>query len=147
MAPTGQRSEAHPSFRFAVQISGIDEAVFSECTLPPLEVDVLQQKEGGYNTGVHQLPGPVKPGKITLKRGLAQSNELLKWYRDVARGQVKDAEKNVSVVMYDSQYSEVMRWNFSKAYPVKWTGPTFKSSENAIAIETLELAFAEVDFQ
>jgi hypothetical protein len=29
-----KRPEAYPAFRFAVQIDGITEAVFSECTLP-----------------------------------------------------------------------------------------------------------------
>ncbi|RME39057.1 MAG: phage tail protein, partial [Deltaproteobacteria bacterium] len=82
---------------------------------------------------------------FTVKRGITQSTELLKWYRDVANGQLQDAERNISVVMYDSQLNEVMRWNFDRAFPVKWTAPTFKTSENAIAIETLELAFAEVE--
>jgi phage tail-like protein len=130
-----------------VQIGGIDEAIFSECMLPPLEVDVLEQQEGGYNTGVHLLPGPVKSGRITLKRGVAQSNELLKWYRDVATGNLQQASRQVSVVMYDSKLSEIMRWNFERAYPVKWTGPTLNAGENAIAIEALELAYAEVSFQ
>ena len=140
------RNEVHAAFRFGVQIDGIDEAVFTECTLPALEVDVHEQKEGGYNTGGHFLPGVVKSGRITLKQGLASSAELLKWYRDVAAGNFKEALRNVSVVMYDSTLEEVMRWDFKDAYPVKWTGPTFKSSDSAMAIETLELAYAEVDF-
>lgn len=141
MASTGQRVDAHAAFRFAVKIDGVDGAIFSECTLPPLEVDVHEQREGGYNGGVHLLPGRVKSGRITLKRGVAQSNELLKWYRDVANGDLKPAQ--VSVIMYDSQGRNVMRLDFAQAYPVKWTGPTFNASENTIAIETLELAFAE----
>ncbi|MGD2207088.1 MAG: phage tail protein [Anaerolineae bacterium] len=147
MASTGQRVDPHAAFRFAVQIGGINEAIFSECTLPPLEVEILEQKEGGYNTGVHQLPGRVKPGRITLKRGVAQSNELLKWYQDVVGGKLQAAQRQVSVVMYDSMLSEIMRWNFKRAYPIKWTGPTFKTSESAVAIETLELAFAEVSVE
>lgn len=143
MPGNGKRVENHTAFRFTVQIDGIDEAVFTECTLPTLEIEVFEQKEGGYNTGSHQLPGPVKSGRITLKRGVTQSSELLQWYRDVASGQVAQAERSVSVVMYDSMLSEVMRWDFERAYPIKWTGPTFKTSDSAVAIETLELAFAE----
>jgi phage tail-like protein len=144
MASTGKRIETHSAFRFSVQIGGIDEAIFSECSLPTLEVQVHEQKEGGYNTGTHLLPGPVKPGRIVLKRGLAQSNELLDWYREVANGNVVDAEKQVSIVMYNSMLEELMRWNFERAYPVKWTGPAFKTSDSMLAIETLELAFAMV---
>jgi len=146
MAGNGKRGEAHAAFRFAVQIEGIDEAVFSECTLPALEVDVLQQKEGGYNTGAHHLPGPVKPGRVVLKRGVSQSNGLLKWYRAVANGDHKQAERNVSVVMYDSMLNELMRWDFLRAFPVKWSGPSFNASNSAMAIESLELVFSEVAF-
>ena len=147
MGLTGQRVDPHATFRFSVQIDGIDEAVFSECSLPSMEVEVLEHKEGGYNAGVHQLPGRVKSGRITLRRGVTQSNELLEWYGDIAKGELEKAQRQISVVMYDSTLSEVMRWNFDRAYPVKWTAPTFKTSDSAIAIETLELAFSEVSFQ
>lgn len=147
MPQSGQRIEPHATFRFSVQIDGIDEAVFSECSLPDLEVDVEEQKEGGYNTGTHQLPGPVKASRITLKRGVTESNQLLNWYRDVASGNLSEAERQVSVVMYDSTLSEIMRWNFVRAYPAKWSGPAFNTGENAVAIETLELVFAEVSLE
>jgi phage tail-like protein len=32
------------------------------------------------------------------------------------------------------------RWTLDKAFPVKWVGPSFKSDEAAVAIESLELA-------
>ncbi len=144
MASTGKEIEAHPAFSFAVKIDGKSEAIFSECQLPSLEVDILEQKEGGYNGAVHLLPGRVKPGRVILKRGVTQSNEMLKWYQDVASGKPKAAERQVSVTLYDSLGSPVVSLNFGKSYPAKWTGPAFKSGDSAIAIETLELAFAEV---
>ncbi|MHB1295098.1 MAG: phage tail protein [Anaerolineae bacterium] len=145
MAPPGERIDAYPAFRFAVTFGGSDQAVFSECTLPNLEVDVHEQKEGGYNHGVHLLPGAVKAGRITLKRGLAKSGELLAWYADVASGNAQKALRNVSVVLYDAESNEVLRLNFAGAFPVRWSGPTLRTADSAIAIETLELAFAEVE--
>ncbi len=134
--------EVHNAFRFAVKIGG-EEALFTECTLPPLEINTMEQKEGGYNQGVHLLPGPVKAGHVILKRGITKSNEMLKWYLDVASGKPKAAERNISVIVYDSTQKQVLRLEFMRAYPVKWTGPALKSADSAIAIETLELAFAE----
>ena len=142
MSSTSQMADAYNAFRFAVKI-GNDEVSFTECTLPALEVDVLEQKEGGYNHAVHLISGPVKAGRVTLKRGFATSKELLQWYFDVASGDRQKAERNISVIMFDSTGKEVLHLDFVKAYPVKWTGPAFKSSDSAIAIETLELAFAE----
>lgn len=146
MGATGQTLEAHASFSFAVRLNGQAQAVFTECTLPTLEVDVHEQKEGGFNSGVHLLPGPVKSGRITLKSGLTRSNDMLKWYQEVASGKPEAAKKQVEVVMYDAKGKPVLNLSFEQAYPAKWTGPSFNTSQNAIAIETLELVYSEVTF-
>jgi phage tail-like protein len=137
--------ELYGAFNFVVQFGSNTGAEFSECTLPTLEVDVLEQKEGGYNHGVHLLAGPVRAGRLTLKRGVAKSSELLKWYGEVASGTVKT--RNLTVVMYDSHLNPVMRLHFDNAYPVKWTGPSFRTSDSSPAIETLELAYGEIRFE
>jgi phage tail-like protein len=146
-ASNGQRAETHAAFRFAVQIDGITGAVFTECTLPALEVEVLEQPEGGLNNAVHQIPGRIRGGKITLKRGLTSSSDLLSWYMDIAQGQIEASQREVSIVMYDSTADEIMRWNFSKAFPSKWSGPSFSSGSNQVAIETLELSYQSVDVE
>ena len=46
--------------------------------------------------------------------------------------------------MYDCMHEEVMRLNFERAYPVKWSAPGLNMGENNVAIESLELAFAMV---
>jgi phage tail-like protein len=57
----------------------------------------------------------------------------------VLQGQVSDATRQVSVVMYDSTPAPLLRWNFQGAYPVRWEGPTLKADQPALAIEMLEL--------
>ena len=146
-AGNGQRVETHAVFRFVVQIDGITEAVFTECTLPTLEVEIHEQKEGGLNTATHQIPGRIKAGKITLKRGITTSSDLLLWYMDVVRGQIDPSRRKVSVVMYDSTSEEVLRWNFERAFPSKWTGPSFSSGKSEVAIETLELSYQSLDVE
>lgn len=144
--PTGERVEVYDGFRFVVDLHEGD-LFFTECTLPSLEVEVTEQREGGYNSGVHLLPGPVKAGRLTLKRGITKSSALLAWYGQVARGEVEKAMRNVTLTMLDSQGRPVMRMDLLRAYPVKWSGPSFKAGDSAIAIEALELAFAEVQVQ
>lgn len=147
MPGSGQRTEVHAAFRFAVQIGGITGAVFTECTLPTLEVEVLQQMEGGLNSAVHQIPGRVKMGKITLKRGVTTSSDLLLWYMDIAQGRIQDSQRDISIVMYDSQSQKVLCWNFGSAFPIKWTGPNFVSGDSRVAIETLELAYQSMSVE
>ena len=144
--PTGQRLEAYDAFRFVVDIHE-GEVFFTECTLPDLEVDVWEQKEGGYNTGTHLLPGPVKAGRVTLKRGITKSSALLAWYAQAASGDIKAATRNVTVTMLDPQGRPVLHIDLIRAYPVKWSGPSFKAGDSTMAIETLELVFAEIQVQ
>ena len=68
MPPTGQRLEAHPTFRYMVKIDGIEHAVFAECRLPSFQVETLEIREGGQNNYTHQLPVRVKGGSITVVR-------------------------------------------------------------------------------
>jgi phage tail-like protein len=136
-----QRPTAHPAFRFRVEISGITQGVFSECTLPTVEWDVQEVKEGGLNTYVHQLPGQRKVSKLTLKTGLGRAN-MLEWYKKFMNQQWE--RKSVTVIMLDSAHEEVMRWNITGAYPISWKGPTLKHDDNSVAIEELVLACNEV---
>jgi phage tail-like protein len=130
--------EAYAAYRFYVQIEGVPQAVFTELSGLQLETEVEEVVEGGNNGFVHKMPGRTKVGNITLKRGMTKSNELFKWYIDIAQGKI--SRRNVSVIMYDAAGEPVMRWHFDKAYPVKWIGPQFSASSNTTAIETLELA-------
>lgn len=143
MGNTGDRQDVHPVFRFSVQIEGLEGTIFNECTLPSFEVDVTTLVEGGFNSGSRQLPGRVKTtGRLVLKNGLGDTSKLMKWYKK-SLVDPEGAVKNVDVVFYSSTQSEVMRLHFLKAFPVKWTGPTFKTSENTVAIESIELAYEE----
>lgn len=130
--------EAFPTCRFYVEIGGIAQAVFTEVTGLQMETEVMEYQEGGNNGFTHRLPGRTKVSNVTLKRGMATSNDFFKWYAQIAQGQI--SRQNVTVVMYDVKGDELQRWSFINAYPVKWIGPQLKSSEAATAIETLELA-------
>jgi phage tail-like protein len=126
--------------RFYVLIDNVAQALFTEVSGLQVETEVKEYAEGGNNEFVHRLPGRTKVSNVTLKRGITRSNELFKWYMKIARGTID--RRNVSVVMYGVDGSEVLRWNFLSAYPVRWIGPSFAASQERNAVETLELAHA-----
>lgn len=143
MPNTAERVDPFATLRFYVEIKketgGAEiKAAFAECSGLQAETEVLSYEEGGLNNTVHRLPGRTKFGNVTLKRGVTTSNELWDWYYKVITGKVE--RQNVSIILYNSDYEEVMRWNLANAFPVKWVGPNFVSSENTAAVETLELA-------
>jgi len=135
--------EAYPSCRFYVEIDGVKEAVFTEVSGLQVETAFFDYEEGGNNGFVHRLPGRTKASNLTLKRGMTRSNDFFKWHAEIRQGKI--GRRNISVIMYDAQGNELMRWNFIRAYPVKWVGPQFSSTASATAIETLELAHDGID--
>ncbi|MCI0398140.1 MAG: phage tail protein [Chloroflexi bacterium] len=133
--------EVHSAFRFVVKIDGVSQAVFTECTLPNVEWEVEEVKEGGLNSFTHQLPGRRKAAKVTLKNGIG-TGDLLEWYKKVMNQEYE--RRPVTITLLDVAHERVMDWNIQDAYPVKWTGPQLKTDTSAVAVETLELACGEV---
>jgi phage tail-like protein len=129
------------SCRFYVRVDGIAQAVFTEVTGLAMEMTVDDVEEGGNNDFVHRLPGRCKVSNLTLKRGMTNSNDFLKWSVAIAQGKVDKAnKKNVQVILYNIDGNPAITWTFEQAYPVKWSGPQFKADDAAVAIETVELA-------
>ena len=139
MAATGARVDPYVNFNFLVELQGVVEASFRECSGLEATTEVIDFRQGGDNTTVYKLPGKTSYGDITLKRGLTGSAELWNWRRLVIEGQVQ--RKTGSIVVYDlANRTEVVRWNFVNAWPTKWTGPELNAMGNEVAIETLVLA-------
>lgn len=131
------RHDPFKNFNFLVEIDGITQAGFSECSGLRSEVDVIEYREGGESASVRKLPGLAKVGDITLKRGVTTSNELQKWFESVLSG--GSYRKNGVIVLLDDQRNPVVRWKFFDAFPRKWEGPSFDAKGTDVAIETLTL--------
>jgi len=131
------RVNAHGSFRFWVEISGLLVGGFSEVSGLQAETELHEFAEGGVNEYIHRFPKRKKYPPIALKRGLTSSNELWDWFQESNTGKIN--RKSGSIIMEDLKKTELCRWNFFEAYPVKWIGPDFNSSKSSVAIETLEI--------
>lgn len=141
----GRTEDPWTSHRFAVEIQGIQEAEFLECTGLQVEVKVEPYEEGGLNGFTHKIPGRRSYTNITLKRGLTSSTLLLDWLNRVGTKAAKGSElRNVSILMLDHTGTTVRRYNLSGAFPVKWTGPSLNTTASTTLVESLEIAFQEM---
>ena len=139
---------ASVGFTFAIEITGIVEARFTECSGLEAHVDVFEYKEGGQNSYVHKLPGRRSFSNITLKRGFTTSRAIWDWIDGISTKTDKAGErKNISIILYSAAAAEIYRWNLIAAYPVKWTGPNFTTEQATIIFESLEIAFDEFNVQ
>lgn len=141
---TARIEDPFATFKFHVEIGNLIEAAFTECSGLEMATDVFEYAEGGENQFVHKFPGRTKVSNVSLKRGFSTSNELYKWYKSMEECLSKGKKFNyrqVTITLYSSAEQDTKaRWILDKAFPVKWVGPSFKSDEAAVAIETLELA-------
>lgn len=131
------RHDPFKNYNFLVEIDGIAQASFSECTGLRVEVDVIEYREGGDLSSVRKLPGRSKFGDITLKRGITTSKELQEWLESVLNGVTN--RKNGAIVLLDDERKPIARWNFLNAFPRKWEGPDLNAKASDVAIETLTL--------
>ena len=139
MAQTGQRVDPFRNFNFMVELDGIVQGSFTECSGLGSTTEVIETREGGDNVTVRKLPGKNTVTDITLKWGLTDSTELWDWRQQIVDGNV--VRKNGSIVVFDlANSNEVARWNFVRAWPTKWEGPSLSAKGNDIAIDTLVLA-------
>ncbi len=139
----GQRVDPYKGFRFRVEIDGVQQAGFSECSGLGSHVEVIEYREGGELATVRKLPGKASYPDISLKWGSTDSNELYDWHMAAVKGEIQ--RKNGSVVLLDDTGTEKVRWNFFNGWPSKWDGPSFNAKGNDVAIETLTISCERVE--
>jgi phage tail-like protein len=139
----GARIDPFSSFLFSVEIHGLIEGYFRECS--GLESTIQVQEDAQAVPGqMRKLPGRIVYANIVLKWGLTKSNTLYQWHLQAINGTV--ARKNGSILQLDpTGHKELARWNFTDGWPTKYTGPSYNSSGNDIAVETLEIAHEKLE--
>jgi phage tail-like protein len=134
----GDRNDPYLGFNFLIEIGGLTVGGFTEVTGLQAEVEVQDYREGGLNEYIHRLPGGTRyPSNLILKYGLTDVKDLWQWHQDAAQGKIE--RKSGAIVLLDSAGEERRRWDFVKAYPVRWSGPELRAGTADVAVETLEL--------
>ncbi len=133
------RNDPYRNFRFLLEIDGIVQAGFSECTIPDTTNEPIEYREGNEETTVRKLPGLTKYGNITLKWGITDSMELFNWRKQVIQGKMGDARRNIAIILHDEEGNPAARWEFREAWPSKYDAPDLNAKGNDVAIETLDI--------
>ena len=138
------QNDPYRSYNFKLEIDGVSEGHFTECSGLSLKTESITYREAGNNQIIRHIPGPVEYAAVTLKYGVSKSRELWDWMMKAAEGNVQ--RRNVSILLLDSQGdNEVMRWNLVDAWPSEWQGAALNASEKALAIETLTLVYDRLE--
>ena len=131
------RVDPYKDYRFQVEIDGIAQSRFLECSGLGSEVAVIEYREGGEPTAVRKLPGRASFSDVTLKRGITESHDLYDWHRALLQGQ--NDRRQVAIRLLDDEGADVVRWVLHDAWPRKYEGPSLNAMGNEVAIETFVL--------
>jgi phage tail-like protein len=126
--------------KFWVEIDGIAQAFFQECSGLEVSTSVEAYEEGGQNSYTHQFPTRSTVGRVTLKKGLAEPDALWTWYLDVINGTIR--RRSVTILLFenkvDGQSDAAVAWTLEDALPVRWVAPVFNADEAKPAVDQLE---------
>lgn len=136
---------------FLVEIDEVPVGRFTECEGLEVEIEIETYQEGGVNGFVHKLPGRMTWPNIVLRRGVTWSNDVFDWFNQAAGSKFvahgKADRQPVGITMVSGTGERLRTWTLIDAIPVKWTGPTFDTSTDAVATEELEVAHHGFDVE
>lgn len=134
-------------------------AAFSEVTGIEASVDVIEFRQGNaHSLAPVKIPGLVKHGNITLKMGYTLNNEFKTWIQECVSERRKAMPRKTVVIelldirdgapgtAYNAlQSNPPLYWTLHEAWVTKYTGPDLNASASEIAIESVELAYEELE--
>jgi phage tail-like protein len=90
-----------------------------------------------------KIPGNVKSGNITLKRGMTNSLAIWKWFEAVQEGKWANQRKNAALTIYDQSGQEQARFELAGAWPASYKIADVNARSSDIEIEEIEVAYEE----
>jgi len=130
------------TFHFALELQGAVTGYFTECGGLGSETEVTEAKitaKDGKTPIVRKVPGRLKWGDISLKRGITANLDMWDWRKMVEDGNVSTARKDGSIMMYSQEGAEIARWNFVAGWPSKVSGPQLNTEQSGIGIEEMTI--------
>ncbi|MBO9618702.1 MAG: phage tail protein [Niabella sp.] len=142
------------AFHFKVEFTGVDgsgadaEQRFQEVSGLSVEIETETIREGGENRFEYKLPKRAKYPNLVLKRGMLASTVLLKWFKAATSAYFLAIDpssdfkpSDILITLLDESDQPVAIWNVVQAYPLKWSVSDLRANDNAVLVETIELAY------
>lgn len=123
-------------------------AGFSEVSGLNIEITVAEYRAGNDQVNhVRKIPGIVKAGDVTMKRGVMGADNLYGWIDPVRRGNIAQAKRDIVIKLLDeTRENTVVTWKLRGAMPLKWTGPSMAAKGGGdVAIEEFVLSVESLE--
>lgn len=134
-----------PKFRFEVDLgTELKGVAFQEVSGMDVENQIIEyRKSNSPLFSTEKMPGIVKYGNVTLKRGVfVNDNTFWNWHKEISMNTIK--RRTVLIKLLDENGKVTMQWQLNNAWPTKITSTDLKSNGNEVAVDTLEIAHEQL---
>jgi len=143
-----ERTDPYASNNFHLIVNGVTDegdavsCAFNEITGLEAELHVIEYRNGNEDRTVRKIPGLKTWTNIVAKRGSTGHHQFWDWIKQALDGDVQ--RRDGSIVLRDENQQDVMTWFFSRAWPCKYTGPSFNATNNEISMESVEFCIEDL---
>ena len=135
-------------------------AAFSEVTGIEASVDVIEFRQGNSGSlAPVKIPGLVKHGNVTFRMGYIKENSFKDWIQkcvgEVRSGAYPRYDLTVELIdinsgspgpqAQESNTSDNRVWILRNAWVAKYNAPDFDAKTSDVAIETMEVAYEQLE--
>lgn len=126
---------------FTVEVAGAT-GTFTDAGGLSIEVGVVDQQVTGAkgDTITKKVMGTTTYGEITLKRNLSADKTFYDWAQEVISGKKDSFRKDGAIALHDMSNAEVGRWEFTNAFPKKWSASDLDVGSDDPMVEEVTLA-------
>jgi phage tail-like protein len=137
--PIGE--DALGNYTYMIEWDGQEIMQAKEVSGLQAEIQVVEHQELRQKgiAVLKKLPGPIKWGDVTLKRGKTDNPEFWKWLKQVQDGKIDSARRNASVVLFNGEHGEVARFNLRNAWVSKVSMGSLQAGGTEVLLEECTL--------
>ena len=154
----GGRRDPDVAFNYMVEIDGLTLGMFTEVSGIKWSMNIDELKQGGENNHQRHLLGRAKFDPLVLKRGFVGKDSMLfdmMWQTFDPNTPILRKQVHIVVLTRGGQGggisgmlggNEVGRISFYECFVQEWSGPTFNTKQNDIAVESLTIRYDYLNF-
>ena len=144
--------------KFYLEIDGVAEGKFVNCSEITSTSDVIEHREGGTSIA-HKAAGLISFEDITLERGVKINGnvDIYAWRLQCGDAAVSGVQgpgigtgvglpsgqykRNVDIVQMDTDATELFRWRLVGAWPSSYTASSYDNTASEVQIESVTLTY------
>jgi phage tail-like protein len=135
------------SYSFGVEIHQVTIAQFKEVSGLGMAVGVIEHRANqlGGQPLLQKLPGSVHYDDIHLSRGKVADPAFWAWIKTVQDGQIDQARKDGSIVLYSYSRGEISRFNFFGGWPSRVEIGKLAAGGDQVLLESVVISIERLE--